>query len=993
MFTSKLINDMNRWLDGEELDITSIRDGLSEMAARAGELQRMFIRSADHLAWKNTVSEAASWARKADRPKIERTAEEARSELATKLYAGLPVDEAARKIVSGARRARDYIKEARALKKFRPVEAVKMLRSEFNKAFVDRSGNIRRELLNVLGEDGYKVLQKMYLAKGATSLSSRMLTQMRKEVYRGLSREESRVLDTLIFHNRMVDLGKYKTEKDFAFFKDHPVSESIAYVELLGEIEGLSPMRVADLHRRAEAYFEWMKKPLRDMLDAELITQEEFGLLSEHNYRRLRIVDIFDERYRAKVGRKKRTIYDSGVEQLARGRDTDIFESSSEVMALEVFNRAYGRILNNLANKELADLARKDPTNPFARIRTKDQKIPSGWSRFFYYEGGERRPIYLSPDMAKEWIVSNPETTYRFSQLLRYASLSPVLRTFATGINWGFALANLPRDIMHTWFAARVFEDGKWKPVYSSHLPVFAIQMARDQLTIFSDAMLKKGRYEEYLKEGGGMEFLTHQGRLFQRGRHVEKPLDHVYDFLGYFGETTEVMTRLAIRERVIRRRARERDISIEEARKDKDITREATFAARDYLDFGQGGGVAKALDNAFPYLNAAIQGSRGLIRSFEPGSGTALRSTYKLAQFGSVVVGTYIASWELAPATMKALGGNVDMQNNLCIPLGDSFGFVDERGQQRYVYLKIPLDPGQKFFKTFFEACTDKWLGKDVDVDRVVDSLKEQSPVGVSELPPTVSGALGYMTNKDFWLNEDIWRKTDKPFGWPESREEYIPGRTPQAYIDVGEVTGLSPERMRYVVEELTTSGTLWSHLLGEGYDAVLGDLPKSKKEQHLAMTLSRMPVIGRFIGVTHPYSQYARPIDKAEEKHAINRWIQNRGLDARMEGYFFEDTVARKEVVDYMRGFKDKDVYDRLKSDFEFTQKTKDLPNRTFWMRLKRLAVEPRAEVFVHRLDRSTPEEREQLWKEYAIVADVGGVVSSDFRKEVTRLRSGVE
>jgi len=37
-------------------------------------------------------------------------------------------------------------------------------------------------------------------------------------------------------------------------------------------------------------------------------------------------------------------------------------------------------------------------------------------------------------------------------------------------------------------------------------------------------------------------------------------------------------------------------------------------------------------------------------------------------------------------------------------------------------------------------------------------------------------------------------------------------------------------------MIEELTTGGTVWSYLLGQGYDAAFGDLPKGRiKEQHL--------------------------------------------------------------------------------------------------------------------------------------------------------------
>lgn len=907
----------------------------------------------------------------------------------TELYdIGGAVAKGAKELIKGADDFAQYLKESKGYKKFKPKEALRIFREEFNRSFVDRSGNIRREILDKLSDDGYRVIRKMYLSKGAPSLSANMLNQMRKEVYRGLSKQEKEILDGIILSDRMADIAGYKTNFNFPKYisSDGKIPDkTIAWRKIFKERYGLSDERAAELLRRAETYFEWMKKPLKDMLDAQLITKEEYDALVSHNYRRIKLVDIYDKRYRAKVGKHIRTVYDSGIEALAKGRETDIFEPSSEVMALEVFNRAYGRILNNRANLELLDLARRDPENPFVRVKeAKGDRIPTGWNRVFVFENGQRKALYLSPEMSKEWINYSSEISYKMGQVLRYASLSPVLRTFATGINWGFALANLPRDIMHTWYAARVFENGKWKPTYSAHAPVFSLQIGSDLAMVFRDSLLRKGRYEEYIKEGGGMEFLVHQGRLFQRGRHLEGPIDRIYDFMGYFGETSEIMTRLAIRERAIRRRAKQKGISVEEARKDPEITEEATFAARDYMDFGQGGGIAKVIDNGIPYLNAAIQGTRGMLRAFKD---NLVVSTYKLAQFASAVVGLYIAMQKMHPKSFEALQGNTDMQNNLCVPLGDDFAFEDSRGQTRYPYLKLPLDPSQKFFKTFFEAATDKWLGNEVDVDRVVDSLKEQSPAGVTELPPSVSGVLGYITNKDFWLNEDIWKITE-PLSRPHSKEEYIPGETPLAYIDLGAKTELSPERTKYLVEELTTEGTIWSYLLGEGYDKAFGDPPKGDKEKHLAEVLAEMPIIKRFFGITHPYTKFAKRLDEVEEKDVVNRWIQTRGLDLRAEGYLFDGTYSRKEVFDYISSFKDRDVYKRLKERFKFHEVTKDLPNRSFWLRVQGFSPEARAKAVVDELRDATPERKEQLRKELNIVRRAGGIVSDRFREEVMRL-----
>jgi len=1128
-YTQHLLNRVNRWYHGEELDIVELRDNLSKVAARADEFRADFLNPSDHLQWKDTVSEAARWTRTLDRLKIERRG--------VKFYSGIPIDKVAnqlirlskkgmtlftefdsakidafrgvfrglsfakrldilatgklkpvisdntemlstrlrsvrewykkgperaakatelfdklqdktispseldswlalserdrieasnlyyeaknpdsfmdqattgiiledlpkgkvsvtlyggipaKEIIAAGKKFISYFDKATGVKKFKPTDAARLLNQEFKRNFVDRSGNIRLELLDKLGMEGYKIVQKMYLTKGANSLAANMLKQMQKEVYGGLTKTEKTVLDKVILAERMADIGKYKTPKEFKYPEGLTPAETAIYLELFPQLEKLRPDRAQAIQDRARAYFEWMKQPLKDLLDAQIISKEEFDALSAHNYRKIKLVDIFDRRYEGKLGKRKpRSIYDSGVEALAKGRDTDIYETSSEIMALEVFNRSYGRILNNEANLSLLELAKNDPKNPFVRFKKKGENIPSGWQRIFVYEGGERKAIHISPTMAKEWIYSDPMIKYRMGQFLRFTSLSPVLRTFATGINWGFALANLPRDVMHTWFAARMFDGKEWKGVYSNQLPIFLPQIGLDLARTFTDAATRGKRYQEYIKEGGGMEFLVHQGRIFARGRRLEGPLDKMQNFMGYFGETSEIMTRLAIRERVIRRRAKQEGISMEEARKRKEITREATFAARDYMDFGQGGGITKAADNAMPYLNAATQGTRGLWRT---ANDNPKLFAYKVAQIGAATTLLYAAMREHAPKTTEELQGSIAMQNNFCVPLGDTFSFKDEKGQERYIYFKVPLDPGQKFFKAFFEGAYDKYAGYEVDVDRLTNNLLEQSPVGVSSLPPSLTGTLGYMSNKDFWLNEDIWKKTKEPFSYPRSREEFIPGKTSEVYKDVGDITGLSPERGGYAVEQITTRGTIWSYLMGKGYEKLFADVPDEKREQHIAMVLAEMPVLKRFIGITNPYSKYATKIDEAQEKADLEHWIQNRELDRLTDGHLFEDSVERKDIFKYIRTFPKKEVRDRLTERFDFQYAIRKLPERSFWLRLQGLKNPAKAEIYYGRWKAADEEERKQLAREAGIIGAAGGVLSSGFWDEFSRVR----
>ena len=998
-YVSKLINDVNRWFYGEEIDIAAVRKKLNDLAVDnmrdAGNKDgtKWFETGEDYLRWKEHVKEADQWASGLDRKKIERTD-------GTTLVSGpFPVDE----MIKNVKKITEYMRKARAAKKFNKGEAYTKTKESLVRALVDRSGNVKQAFIDQLGNTGYNIVKNFVLSKGATAISALKLEMARRKIYSGLTAHEKIVFDTLTLTQRMVAIGKYKSAKQFKFPDGLEPANSALYGELFQHIEKLTDVQTTKIKQRVDLYFEEMRKVNKDLFDAGLISEKELTDLNSHNYRRLKLIDLYDRRYGAKIGGSKKTIYDSGIEALARGRNTDVFEPSSEVMMLEVFNRAYGRIMNNAANKTLHELAIAEPGNPFARYKySKEEvaaakeagtpltqnKIPTGWQRVFLYDKGERKQIYISPEVSKEWMNNTPQMTYKLGQVVRWASGSPILRTMATGIDFGFAMANIVRDVNHIWYASRVFENGAWKPLYSNHLPVYGLQIGRDVLSVASDALLRGKRYQDYINEGGGMEFLVHQGRLFQRGRHIDSSLDGLNRFLGYLGETSEITSRLAIRERAIRRRASQEGITIEEARGRKDIVTDATMAARDYMDFAQGGDVAKAMDNVFPYLNAGIQGSRGMLRALAKDNPKI--TMYKLAQFGLLATGIYIAGRKLAPKTSRDLEGDIATTNNICIPMGDQFSFIDDKGEERFIYYKIPLDPSQKFFKVFFEEASNKWLGYDVDHGRVAKSLAAQSPVSVSQLPPTISGALGYVTNKDFWSNEDIWRGTPKPLDWPDSRHETIPLRTPSVYEDIGKVTGMSPERTKYAVEELVTGNSMWVYLMNQGYEKTLGDIPQSMKQQHWAEAYSKYPISNRFIGITNPYKKYGKTISEAEQKVMLKNHVENSGLDALVEGYLYHDTAKQKDVFDYLRKFKDPDTYDRLLQRYQDEQAIKHLANKTFWRKLKGLPIEAKAMVYQREFDKAGPEEKAKLRRELGQVLDAGGFVGGDFFEEIGKYKS---
>ena len=100
------------------------------------------------------------------------------------------------------------------------------------------------------------------------------------------------------------------------------------------------------------------------------------------------------------------------------------------------------------------------------------------------------------------------------------------------------------------------------------------------------------------------MEFLTHQGgfgKAYKPTGRISNAFEALQTAARYLGETSETWTRLALRERAL---------------KNGKSPLQATYEARNYLDFAQGGSLVKAADSAIPYLNASVQATRGLLRA-----------------------------------------------------------------------------------------------------------------------------------------------------------------------------------------------------------------------------------------------------------------------------------------------------------------------------------------------------------------------------------------
>ena len=445
------------------------------------------------------------------------------------------------------------------------------------------------------------------------------------------------------------------------------------------------------------------------------------------------------------------------------------------------------------------------------------------------------------------------------------------------------------------------------------------------------DTFLRKGRWVDYLDEGGGMTFLTHQGKPFKTmgKRGIYTAIKGLQQALGYVGETSEIWTRLALRERALRQGK---------------SPHEATWIARNYIDFNQGGNFAKALDTGIPYLNAGVQGTRGIFRALADRPTDTL---WKFVQLAVLASGLYLANNLLNKECMDHITDREKVNNWI---FSTPFRFTDKNGNKRYLYFKIAKDQGQRIACTIVENLMRKALGKEVNSDQIVQSVQDFIPIVPDQLmPPSIDGLMGYVANRDFWTRKDIWRG-DKI----TPREEYTIYTHP-ALVKLGKATGWSPERLEYFLSQVFTRGNVYTSLVGGGLTLAMKDLPEKDKRKTTTEIVSRLPLIKRVFGVTPPYSvEEIKKLEKASMEESTRKHKQKRELTELANTYYRklkDEKIKDRSVLNEIKVFIRKQPVEdrkRLVSWFKRYGIVYDIPDKSWWLNLAEMPPEARATVF---------------------------------------------
>jgi hypothetical protein len=263
---------------------------------------------------------------------------------------------------------------------------------------------------------------------------------------------------------------------------------------------------------------------------------------------------------------------------------------------------------------------------------------------------------------------------------------------------------------------------------------------------------------------------------------------------------------------------------------------RAAVYAASNVLDFRQAGNAAKVVDQFIPFFNPAVQGARGVMRAFKE---RPAETTFRASQI--MALGAWLA-WYNRKSNEQAWDSVSDVEKDTKAVITLPLDRVDREGNKRHVYVAPAIDQGWRPFFILGQMIAEKQMGKEVDPKRLKDSIAANYiPYDAANLPPVIAAILTYSQNHDFWRNEKVWRGRDVE---PEMERR---ASTPALATMAGDVTGMSPERLRAAATKLMPD-----HVIGLAAREAADRITGNKANEEGWLSVSRLPFARKMLRVT---------------------------------------------------------------------------------------------------------------------------------------------
>ena len=837
---------------------------------------------------------------------------------------------------SGAEKVQNMHEETDAEFKDKKRITVKNIKAKLVRGFTDRSGNVKKELMEKGGEEGKEAVMNHELIKGAPSNTGRIIGEAEKSIYKDLNKDEIKLFDRII--NSRTTIAVSERDPNVKNPRGLTKKEHQEWLDNLPEEvqKKLFPL--------VDKWFDVGKQQLKEMKDEGLLDDDLYNKLKLIDYSPREFIQYIDPDMPSYETGGKVSISSSGIKKLDRGSEEVLNNNSTQLLG-QIVSRAQSRIFRNRANKSLLRMVEQNPDIGIAKLAPgPDATPPTGFEAIDVMIDGKKKRMFMPNEFAKEW---SPSTDLKLTQsqatITGIITGSSILKPFATGaLAPAFAPFNFIRDVSYVYLN---------ESAYSDIGPIALKQMGQDIAEILPDAIGKKGRYIDYIKEGGGMDFLSKQGGTVGMGTKLGKAI-------GFTNELSEVVMRLAVRNRLIKQGM---------------SPVEASWRARRYLDFNVGGSVSKTIDNiGFPYLNAAIQGTRGTFNTLR-GKGSAGQSKAKawnkMAQIMSLAVAGWYAN-QINKDTYDEISP-IEKSRNWIFTTG-GHKYVDKDGFDRHFYYRIPKDQGQSFFTTMIEASLEKMhYGKNIYENKGVWEAVN-SIFGMinpkNNLPPILNALIAYNVNYDLFYEDRIWKGNESVEQYAQYNDNTHPffrelakkAKETKVPMIAEEGINISPIKLQRSLQKYIPANNVYASAVGYGTRLLMNELPEKEQLEYTKQTLAKYPFINKFLRTTSPYKK--DPVAEKIKREVITAsTLRNRKLNKYIVDFYRKLDKNNKDVPDvpdeYIKlvreevGLKEgKDFMPNADNKFEYwinrfilQNQVKNLPSDTkkFWTQFLKMGT----------------------------------------------------
>lgn len=868
---------------------------------------------------------------------------------------------------------------------------------ELHTAMIDHAGEVKGALLAASGQEGRNAVREFELIAGTPVKAMRRYRTAYADIFQGLDSGEMATLDEVLNSRRIIQIDTYKGPGKVKHLGGATGEDAKIF---LNDMRSKDPKRFDKLNAKADQVFSVYKTQLDEMLKEGLITPESYKKMANFDYEPRRYLDEFLDDIDPVTAYDRTvnplSVRDSGIQDIKQGsKDFQIL--NSRALLAETISRSQSRIAKNRANKALLEFATTHKDAEFVKAPDASKfewnergdlktsvKVPAGYVRIDAKVNGQAHPIFLQKWLAEQW-ASRPKAMVPIVEgMIRFVSGTALVRPLATTYNPAFALTNLPRDMITAWM-----NTDTWSP----HLPVTLGQMSLDY---FNPEVLKGtfGRrgdlLDRYFEEGGGQDFLTHQGRRFLSSRQelpgemqTRNPrVEQVKDFLSYLNESSELWTRLAMT-----RRLEASGMS----------SRDAVWQSRRWLDYAQGGVASKGIDTFIPFFNASMQAWRGTFRQAKE---KPVEYAEKLTWMAGIMAYNTVSQIMADPNGWREMSTS-DKINRMTIWTGQYT--TDDKGNKRRMYVTLPIDNQLIPLKALMVGIAEKQMFGKVPDDVSMKALSQMSQlIPAGQFPTPMANALGgYWANHDFWRDDKIWKE-----GNVSPYMEYVAGGkdpTPEIWKQFGSITGFSPEKSRYFSRALVPDNA-WMDLASMGWQRTFGEVPPGAAELTDMEIMARAPFAKRVVKLTHPINREVDEVPKFIQAENDRQKLQNDAVSVMLQqnrGNLWSDveSPAFKASVDSIGDWISKQPQEdqgRLAKNVIYTvafdsimrkiKTSDDVPSRYFWMNTADADPQARAAAYYDRWVNAGPEGRQQMEQIAGGLHAVGSKLSARLKQPVS-------